>query len=255
MKISIVTPSFNQVQFIERTMQSVLTQQGDFELEYIIVDGGSTDGSLELIQQTAAKDPRIQWVSEPDQGQSDAINKGLLRATGDVVAFLNSDDIYYPGTLLTVVQTFQDSAVQWAYGRCRIIDTSDQETTKPVTWYKNLLGYWYHYWSLLMVNYISQPAVFWRRQLLTTVGYLNTSEHLVMDYELWCRFSKQYRATPVRRYLAGFRLYSTSKSGQGYSQQFQQEYVIAKQFTRNWFILSLHKLHTALIVFVYRIIR
>ncbi len=236
-------------------MQSVLNQRGDFELEYIIVDGASTDGSVELIKRYADKDPRIQWVSEPDQGQSDAINKGLRRATGAVVAFLNSDDLYYPDTLQTVVTTFRNPAVQWVYGRCRIINESDRETTKPVTWYKNMVGYCYHYWLLLTINYISQPAVFWRRDLLTAIGYLNTAEHLVMDYELWCRFGQRYPATPIRQYLAGFRLYATSKSGQGYVQQFQQEYAVAKRYTHNWLVLCLHRAHSALIVLVYKLIR
>lgn len=236
-------------------MRSVLSQQGDFELEYIIVDGASTDGSVDIIRRLAAADQRVQWVSEPDHGQSDAINKGLHMATGEVVAFLNSDDIYYPETLQTVVQTFRRPTVQWAYGRCRIIDASDRETTKPVTWYKNFVGYFYHYGWLLILNYISQPAVFWRRQLLSELGYLNIAEHLVMDYELWCRFGKHYRATPMHRYLAGFRLYATSKSGRGYRQQFQEEYAVAKRYTRNPFLLWLHHMHTGLILFIYQIIR
>lgn len=255
MKLSVVTPSFNQAEFIERTIRSVLSQQGDFELEYIIIDGVSTDGSVDIIRRFADKDDRIRWVSEPDQGQSDAINKGLRMATGDVVAFLNSDDVYVPGALETVVATFCNPNVQWAYGRCRIIDAADQETTQVVTWYKNMVGYSYRYWLLLTVNYISQPAVFWRRQLLTTVGYLSTAEHLVMDYDLWCRFGQHYPAAPIRRYLASFRLYSTSKSGQGYVQQFQQEYMVAKRYTHNWLILWLHTVHVALIVLVYKVIR
>ncbi|MBI4407202.1 MAG: glycosyltransferase, partial [Candidatus Kerfeldbacteria bacterium] len=224
-------------------------------LEYIVVDGASTDGSVEMIKRFAGQDQRMHWLSEPDQGQSDAINKGLRLATGDVVAFLNSDDLYYPGTLQTIAQTFAHPDAQWAYGRCRIINAADQEIAKPVTWYKNMVGYIYQYWVLLIVNYVSQPAVFWRRDLLTTIGYLNTAEHLVMDYELWCRFGQRYPGTPIRRYLAGFRLYATSKSGRGYVQQFQQEYAVAKRYTHNWFILWLHQVHSALIVLVYKVIR
>lgn len=255
MKVSIVTPSFNQAQFLERTIQSVLTQQGDFELEYIIIDGVSTDNSVDIIRRCAAQDQRIRWVSEPDQGQSDAINKGLHMATGEVIAFLNSDDVYLTGALQTVAETFRNPKVLWAYGRCRIIDAADRETTKVVTWYKNTVGYFYYYWLLLTINYISQPAVFWRRQLLIKVGYLNAAEHLVMDYELWCRFGRVHRATVIHKTLASFRLYQTSKSGQRFVQQFQQEYAVAKRYTSNWLILSLHKLHAALIVLVYKVTR
>lgn len=255
MKISIVTPSYNQVQFIERTMHSVLSQTGDFDLEYIIVDGMSTDGSVAIIQRLAEQDQRMIWISEPDQGQSDAINKGLRLATGDVVAYLNSDDIYYPGALQHVANTFGNPAVQWAYGKCRVINAADVETNRLITGYKNGLLYRYRYWLLLVVNYISQPATFWRRTLLDKIGYLNTAEHLVMDYEYWCRLGQQYPAKTIHHYLSGFRFYSTSKSGQGYIQQFQQEYVVAKRYTHNWLILWLHQIHTTLIVLVYKMIR
>lgn len=236
-------------------MQSVLSQSGDFELDYIVVDGASTDGSVEIIKQFAAQDKRVRWLSESDQGQSDAINKGLCMAQGDVVAFLNSDDTYLPGALRKVAEVFHDPAVQWAYGRCLIIDEHDKETVRWVTWYKGILLYFYQYWLLLVVNYISQPAVFWRRSLLNDLGYLKADEHLVMDYELWCRFGRAHRATVIHQTLANFRLYRTSKSGQRFVQQFQQEYAVAKRYTSNWLILSLHKLHAALIVLVYKVTR
>lgn len=255
MKLSVVTPSFNQASFIERTIASVVSQTGDFDLEYIIIDGGSTDGSIEIIKHYAEKDPRIQWVSEPDSGQSNAINKGLSQATGDIVSFLNSDDVYYPGTLQCAAKLFQDQTVQWAYGKCRIINEHDVETNKLITWYKNIVGYFYQYWLLLVVNYISQPATFWRRSVLTEIGLINEQEHLVMDYDYWCRLGQNYPARHIRQYLAGFRLYGTSKSGQRFVQQFQQEYAIAKQYTHSRLILWLHKIHTMLIVLVYKVIR
>lgn len=255
MKISIVTPSYNQVQFIERTIGSVLSQQGDFILEYIIVDGGSDDGSLDSIQRYAVQDNRIRWLSEPDHGQSDAINKGLRLATGEVVAFLNSDDIYYPGALQYIVEQFRNPTVMWVCGRCRIIDERDTEMNRLVTAYKNFWLRHYTYTTLLVLNYISQPATFWRRSLLLEVGYLNEAEQLVMDYDLWCRFGQRYPATVVPDYLAGFRLYKTSKSGQRYTTQFHDEYHVAQLFTQNKFILLIHRLHSWLIVTLYRFFR
>lgn len=255
MKLSIVTPSFNQAQFIERTMRSVLNQTGNFELEYIVVDGQSTDGSVDIIRRIAEQDNRVRWLSEPDHGQSDAINKGLHLATGDVVAYLNSDDIYYSGALQQVTDTFQNSTTYWVYGCCRIINEHDAEIAKGVTWYKNLLLAQYRYWLLLIVNYISQPATFWRRSLLDKIGYLSEHEHLVMDYEYWCRLGQQYPARVIHQYLAGFRLYATSKSGQHFTDQFKEEYVVAKRFTHNQFLLLAHRLHSWAIVTWYRLFR
>ena len=100
MKISIVTPSYNGLRFLNAAAQSVLTQTGDLELEWIVVDGGSTDGTVDYLRKLT--DPRVHWTSEPDGGQSHAINKGLARATGDVVAWLNTDDVYTPGALNAV---------------------------------------------------------------------------------------------------------------------------------------------------------
>ena len=147
---SIVTPSYNQAQFLERTILSVISQKGDFAIEYIIMDGGSTDGSIEIIKKYASqildktypircKAVTLFRKSEKDKGQSDAINKGLRMATGDVVAWLNSDDTYRPGAFQHVAHAFAQGHVQWCFGQCRIINTHDHEIRKPITRYKNLL--------------------------------------------------------------------------------------------------------------------
>ena len=135
MKISVVTPCLNSKQFLERMLQSVHDQEGDFEIEHLIFDGGSTDGTLEILEKWSGK---IDYVSEPDTGQSNALNKGFAKATGDVIAWLNADDIYLPGALAKVAQAFSDPNTQWAYGQCIIIDPQDNEIRKPITWYKNL---------------------------------------------------------------------------------------------------------------------
>ncbi len=255
MKISIVTPSFNQAKFIERTINSVINQAGNFELEYIIVDGGSSDGSIDIIKRYAERDHRIKWLAEPDKGQSDAINKGLRLATGDVVTYLNSDDIYLPGALQKVADFFQSHPkTQWAYGRCRIIDESDNEVRPAVTWYKNQLLRRYRYWLLLVVNYISQPATFWRRRLLPEIGYFNPKEHLVMDYEYWLRLEKHHPAGVINKYLACFRIHAAAKSGRWFVQQFQKEYQVAKLFTNNPLLLLLHKLQAYLVILIYHFI-
>src|SRR5438128_2672833 len=146
MRVSIVTPSYNQARFIERTIRSVLDQDHR-DVEYIVVDGGSTDGTAGILERYS---DRIVWTSERDRGQSDAINKGLHRATGEIVAFLNSDDTYEPGALSAVVAFFSaNPEARWVYGKCRIIDENDVEIRRPITWYKNLLLRRYSYAKLL----------------------------------------------------------------------------------------------------------
>lgn len=256
MKVSIVTPSYNQAGFIERTMQSVLQQTGDFELEYIIVDGQSTDGSLALMQQYAATDQRLRYVSEPDQGQSDAINKGLRLATGEILAYINADDVYLPGALQHVVTWFrQHPNIQWAYGQCSIIDEHDQEQLRWVTAYKNWWLRRYSYRTLLVLNYISQPAVFWRRSAMQAIGYFSEQHHLIMDYEYWLRLGKQYLAGVIPHYLASFRSHASNKSSQRYREQFQQEYQVACEFSpgQRWLHAG-HWLHYRLIIAAYNLI-
>ncbi len=226
-RISIITPCLNAVQFIERTIESVLSQQGDFELEYIIVDGVSTDGTLDIIKRY---DGRLRWVSEKDPGQTAAINKGLRMTTGDIVAFLNADDLYKPGTLDRVVKAFADPKVQWLFGMCDIIDIHDNEVRKAITSYKNFHLRRASLSRILAENFISQPAVFWRRSVMSEVGYLDEAEHYVMDYEYWLRIWQRFEPLFIDDYLSSFRWYETSKSGSGFDKQFSDELRVARKY-------------------------
>jgi glycosyltransferase involved in cell wall biosynthesis len=251
MRLTIVTPSYNQAPFIERTITSIL-DQGYPDLEYLVMDGGSTDGTVDILTRYA---DRLTWVSEPDNGQSDAINKGLRKATGDVVAFLNSDDTYAPGALASVARYFEENpAMQWVYGKCRIIDEHDREIRRPITLYKNLLLRSYSYRKLLAENFISQPATFWRRDLHAEIGYLNEDEHYVMDYEFWLRLGRRYPAGVIPNYLANFRMYDASKSGSLSNPQFQDELRVAKAFSDGDRLAILaHEFNCRKIVWTYRL--
>lgn len=230
MKISIITPSFNQVAFIERTILSVLSQNYP-DLEYIVMDGGSTDGTVEILKKYADK---IIWRSEKDNGQSDAINKGLRMATGEIAAYLNSDDTYAPGTFEKVAKFFEDNPDKfWVYGKCKIIDERDQEIRKPITAYKNLLLKKYSYSKLLSENFISQPAVFWKAQIHAQHGFFDETEHYCMDYEFWLRIGQKHPAGVINDNLANFRYYATSKSGGVNKKQFQDELRLAKKFGKD----------------------
>jgi len=230
MKISIITPSYNQEAYIEKTIQSVLGQFGDFELEYIIIDGSSTDNSLEIIKRYES---RLKWISEPDNGQTDAINKGFQIATGDIVAYLNSDDLYLPKTLHKVATYFRDNTDKnWVTGKCNIIDKNNVIIRKKITAYKNFLLKRYSYNLLLSENFVSQPATFWRKSALNKIGLLTSDHHLVMDYEYWLRLGEHFSLGVLDDYLASFRWYEDSKSGSMYKRQFKEGLSVAKIFAR-----------------------
>lgn len=253
MKISIITPSYNQAEFIERTILSI-QNQGYKNFEHIVMDGGSTDGTLAILKKYSDK---IIWKSEKDNGQSDAINKGLKLATGDIIAYLNSDDTYEPDAFQEVVNFFKKNETKkWVYGKCKIIDKQDTEIRKPITWYKNLLLKNYSYSKLLTENFISQPATFWRKELLDAVGCFNEKEHLCMDYEYWLRIGQKYDAGVINKYLANFRYYSDSKSGQVDKKQFQDELRLAKKYSNGKYPLSIfiHKINYYKITGIYKIL-
>lgn len=210
MKISVVTPSFNQGSFIERTIRSVLDQAGDFELEYRVADGGSTDGTLEILKRYEG---RLTWTAEKDGGQSDALNKGFARATGDVLCWLNSDDVFLPGALQRVARAFRETQCRWCFGQCRIIDENDLEIRRGVTWYKNRQLRRYDYRRLLVENFISQPATFFARELWAVAGPLDQALWYSMDYDLWLRFGRLAQPHFLATDLAAFRWHGASKSG------------------------------------------
>ena len=179
-RVSIITPSYNQAQFLEQTIRSVLDQNYP-NLEYWVIDGGSTDGSLEIIQKYAGQ--LAGWVSEPDRGQAEGINKGLARATGDIVAWLNSDDVYYPGAVEAAVEALDaNPQSSFVFSDVESID----ETGKP--FHRMRYGHW-GLADLMRFRIIGQPAVFIRRAYLAQTGLLDPSYHYLLDHHLWLRLA------------------------------------------------------------------
>jgi len=209
-RISIVMPSFNQAEYVGRAIDSVQSQEGNFELEHIVIDGGSTDGTLDVLKRYG---DAVRWVSEPDEGQADALNKGLAVATGEIVGWLNSDDLYEPGALATVAGIFDsEPQTQWLYGKVRIIDPDDREIRRWIKWYKDLRMRRYRYTKLIAENWICQMGVFWRRSAGERVGAFRKDLRYAMDYDYWLRLGAHWPGRFVDRYLAAFRSYPATKS-------------------------------------------
>jgi glycosyltransferase involved in cell wall biosynthesis len=205
-KISIITPSLNQAPFIERSIQSVLAQQWR-PLEYIVFDGGSTDGTLDILKKYTGQ---LRWISEPDKGQSDAVNKGLRTATGDVIGWLNSDDIYYPGAVKLAVEFLAaHPELDAVYGMADYIAADDSiidsYPTEP-----------WHFPRLKDVCFVCQPALFFRRSVFQRHGYLDTDLHYCMDYEYCLRLGRAgVRFGYLEAKLAGARMYVGNKTISG----------------------------------------
>jgi glycosyltransferase involved in cell wall biosynthesis len=255
MRFSIVTPSFNQRIYLEQTAASVLGQAGGLELEWIVVDGGSTDGTVDFLRSLA--DPRVHWTSEPDQGQADALNKGLQRASAEIIAWLNSDDLYAQGALADVAGAFaQHPQAGWVIGQCDIIDAENRPIRDGVTRYKNRGLRRYRYRRLLRENFISQPAVFFRRDWLERVGPLDASLHHAMDYDLWLRLGQLGDPVVLNRPLAHFRIHSTSKTGMLVRDRFKEDLAVAARHAgEDRLSYRLHRLNVEKIVWAYRAMR
>lgn len=204
MTISIITPSYNQGCFIERTIQSVLAQNNSDELDYIVMDGGSQDETLSILSRYSK---HLRYISEKDSGQAHAINKGLAMASGDIIGWLNSDDIYYPSTLKKIQHCFlQYPEIDVIYGKANHIDENDQVIEAYPT----------ESWKIKRLKetcFISQPSVFWRRKLLSRFGLLDESLQYCMDYEYWLRLGLGgARFYYLKEYLAGSRLHPKTKT-------------------------------------------
>ncbi len=225
MKLTLITPSYNHAEFLRSTIDSVLTQPAEIDLEYIVYDGGSKDKTLDVLQSYG---DRVQWYSEADNGQVSAINRGLRSAGGDVVGWLNSDDLLLPGALQRVADTFScNASVQWVFGDCIIVDRHGREIRKWVSAYKRFQAKRYSRKRLLMSNFISQMTVFWRRELIDQVGLLDESLPLAFDYDYWLRLASVCDPVYIDAPQAAFRWYTTSKSGGNIKEQCREDEAIA----------------------------
>ena len=201
--VSIITPSYNQASYLEQTIRSVLEQDYP-RIEYIVMDGASTDGSVEIIRKFESR--LVYWESVKDAGQADAINKGFARATGEIVAWLNSDDYYLPGTVGKAVKIFEENPdVVLVYGDMLAVD--EHGKTFNTLNYKQLTLE-----DLLCFQIIGQPAVFMRRSALQKASGLNLTFHFLLDHLLWIQIAKQGRILHVDQTWSAARYHAEAKN-------------------------------------------
>lgn len=218
-KISVVTPSFNQGKFIEQTILSVIGQQYP-NLEYIIIDGGSTDETLSMIEKY--NHAITYWVSEKDEGQSDAINKGFAMATGEILCWLNSDDYYLPGTLFHVNRKLNVNMPELIHGNCLHLNEATNFTH----------GSYFNQFEKLDIlegSFINQPSSFWTKKAFDLAGKLRPDLHFGFDWEWFARsFTLGVRFIPVHDYFSIYRLHENQKSNSTNLNRFAELYEIGK---------------------------
>jgi len=201
--VSIVTPSYNQARYLEATIQSVLVQDYP-RTEYIVVDGASTDSSVEIIKKYQSH--LTYWISEKDNGQADAINKGLARASGEILAWLNSDDYYLPNTISAAVKVFEENPdVVMLYGDMLAVD-EDGKTINLLRYRQLSLE------DLLCFQIIGQPAVFFRRTAYEKTGGFDPTFHFLLDHHLWIRLAQQGKILHVPQTWAAARYHAEAKN-------------------------------------------
>lgn len=222
-KVSIVTPCYNGAQFLEKTILSVLNQNYP-NLEYIIIDGGSTDGSVAIIKRY--KKYLAYWISEKDNGMYEAINKGLKKANGEILAYLNSDDLYYPGTIQTVVEYFKrhpDAGL--IYGDCDFIDSEAH-----VLYRYRFPAFNWRRFIVLNWSSIPQEASFWRYEVHKVTGYFNPEFKIVGDFEFYIRVGKHFTIDHLKKVIAMRRLHKKSLTSNWRARSREEKKRIHRQY-------------------------
>jgi glycosyltransferase involved in cell wall biosynthesis len=230
-RVSIIMPSFQQAPFLEEAVRSVLNRDGP-AVELLVMDPGSTDGSrdLLLLLQKEFGDKRLRLYFEKDSGQSDAVNRGMSLARGNVLGWLNSDDRLRPGALARITGWLDSSQPRWLYGRAGMIDREGNPYTSFIAHYKSWRGRSFSRLKLLTENFIPQMAVFWNRTIWEEAGGLDVERHLEMDYDLWLRFAGVTEPLVLQDMLADFRVHEEAKGSRQTASQLDAAFETACKY-------------------------
>ncbi len=250
-KISIITPSFNQGKFIEKTIKSVINQNYQ-NYEHIIVDGGSTDETLDILKKYKDK---ITYISENDNGQVDAINKGIKMASGEIISFINSDDYYLPNVFKSIYEKFKNPDVFWLTGDSIIVDEDDKEIHRLIRFYKKSIRNINSICVLYFTNFICQPSTFWRKNFYNSIGFFDEELSYVFDYKQWILMYRKIKPIIINTKMSAFRIHKNSKGNLFYNNQFDEEIKVLERLNVNKVLLSLHKISNKLIKVVYSLIK
>lgn len=241
MRLSIVTPTFNQGHLIGQAIESVLDQPAWLDLEYLIIDGGSTDSTRSVVEsyrpQLQARGILFKFVSEPDRGQSDAINKGVRLSSGQLLGCLCSDDFFESQVLGHVVREFiVRPEAQWGYGGWRFVDYDRHvfSTTHPAP---------YKYRNLAVVCNIGMPSCFYRKDFFLAIGQVNPDLHLSMDYDLWFRMARRAPPMVLPMVVANMRYYQQTKSATKTLAHLRESLLVQEKYTRAWGMRALQWLY------------
>ncbi len=249
--LTVITPCLNAAATIGQTLDSVASQLSEGD-EHLVVDGGSTDGTLERLRGAG-----VRFVSEPDTGLSDAMNKGIGLARGDVLGWLNADDVLLPGALDAIRNAFEGRPeAEWAVGLCTIIDDEGTEIRKGVTAYKRALLRRYSRRSLLVQNYVMAPATYVRRSAYQAVGGFDERFAYSMDYDVWLQLARRGAPVVIDRPLAAFRMAGESLSMTGFERQFEEHLTNAREHGQGHRVaVAANAVMSRVFVLIYRALR
>lgn len=250
--ISIVIPSYNKAKYIEKTLLSIVSQK-NANFEVIIQDGGSTDGTLNVIKKYVKKYPSlIRYESKKDGGQLDAINNGLLKAKGDIVTFINADDVYEDDAFESVVGHYiENPDALWFAGKCKIVNEEDQEIAKFWTFCKNVLIRLNSYFLLLLTsNYMSQPSIFLTKKAYQKYGPFSGNKKFVYEYDTWLTLGKVVMPVVINKYLSKFRISEDNISSVVYNDLFDMDIKVVKKHSKSKIFIIVHMLNNYLRVII-----
>jgi glycosyltransferase involved in cell wall biosynthesis len=250
--ISIVTPCLNAAHTIGRALDSVRAQ-GYPNVEHIVVDGGSSDGTVDLL----GTQHDLRFISEPDAGLSDAMNKGIRMANGELIGWLNADDWYLPGAFHAVgAAAMRNPEALWLTGTCPIVDAQGGEIRRAVTKYKNFFLRHYSFPSYLTQNFVSCPATFVRRSVYEEVGPFRLDYHYSMDYDMFLRIARRGDPIVLDKDLAVFTMAEGTKSMAGFEQQFREHHLLAREHGAGHpLAIGVNRMASRAIILTYRALR